>query len=196
MGKLMPGQDGCVCKRAFAGDGSSKLCQVCMAPILVTPADTRYRACACVHLACACACGAGTCGCPHGSYPAKCLIGICGHLAQRRWLSRLCRALGALENPQKTQTGGRKREGRAAAVAWQPPWTCGLVAPSLRDHGRMSPLSPLPETSCQAKRFKVDAPINSIRWRLSSSEGRAAPAIGAGTVIQDKQGRNCCQRGG
>lgn len=120
MGKLMPGQDGCVCKRAFAGAGSSKLCQVCMAPILVTPADTRYSACACVHLACACACGAGTCGCPHGSYPAKCLIGICGHLAQQRWLSHLCRAYAGPGEPPKNPDRGQKEGGKSCC--------CGLAA--------------------------------------------------------------------
>lgn len=94
--------------------------------------------------------------------------------------------------PRKTQTGVKQGRGRAAVVACQCPCPQGSLALSLRDRGHASPLSPLRERSCQAKRFKVDALNNSIKRRLSSSEGWAAWAASAGRVLWGGQGRNCC----
>ena len=150
--------------------------------------------CVCMRVWCTCVCTWGRdMGPPTWLLPGKVLNRDLRASGTAVVAPSLMQSFGGPGELQKTRTGVKR--GGEELLRWSGSLH-GSVAPSLRDRGHASPLSPLPERSCQAKRFKIDALINSIKRRLSSSEGRAAPAVSAGVVIRDGQGRNCCQGGG
>lgn len=135
-------------KGCLLGAGSSKLCQVQMAPILVRPVEVvpgRQVSCVCIYV-CTCACCMCVCTWGRDMWPPTWLLPSEG-LNRDLWASGtaaaaaplLMQSSGALENPKRPRRDAERR--REELLGW-PGSLPSPTALSLRDHGDMSP--PLP----------------------------------------------------